>query len=268
MVTGGARQRRPGKDISSSGPAGWRSLTRLSKLNNKSGVGSVKDATENGSGRSSGALIAAQAVSSGLKCKTQPAITDILIKGAQYIGCTELPLSQKSSNICSMEHGYSINRALELEQPRAKSVFIPSQMVETQNVMENQTVELMRLMNLAGSAESAINIDRIQSEYKRDQDGKFADILTEPNGTRASRNLVIEEILISQKQEAEPGQAEGDRRKSDWSKEGRDKFYSLTEDSEVNSTDGTQSDVEDNFSSDCETNLSSAIGPTVKQLQC
>ncbi|KAJ1187763.1 hypothetical protein NDU88_004533 [Pleurodeles waltl] len=219
MVTGGTRQRWARKDISR-GPSGRRSITRLSKLNNKTGVGSVKDATVNGSGRSGGALTEAQAASNGLKCKPQPAITNFLFIGAQDIGSTEPSLLQESSNIWSMVNRGSINRMLELEQSRAKSVLTPSQVVETQNMTESQTVELMGLTELAGSAGSAPNIDRIQSEYKRDQKGNLADILTEPNGTRVRRNgnLAIEEILITQKQDAEPGEAEEDGRNADWSK--------------------------------------------------
>ncbi|KAJ1110880.1 hypothetical protein NDU88_008226 [Pleurodeles waltl] len=269
MVTGETRQRRAVTDISSCGPGGRQSLRRPSKLNNKTGAGSVKDVTKNGSGRSGGALTTDQTVSSGLKCKLQPVITDFLIKGAQDIGSTELPLPQEISNTYGMVNGVSINGILEPEQSGAKPVLTPSQMVEMQNMTENQTIELTGLKDGAGSAGFITDIDRIQSEYKRDQEGNLADILTEPNGTRASRNwnLVAEELLIMEKQNAESGQAEGDVRNADWSKEGGDKFYSLTEDSEGNSSDGVQSNKEDNLSSELETSLSSAIGPTFKQLQ-
>ncbi|KAJ1194269.1 hypothetical protein NDU88_003558 [Pleurodeles waltl] len=142
-------------------------------------------------------------------------------------------------------------------------------MMEMQNRVENQTIELMGVTERAGSAGHITNIDRLHSEYKRDQEGNPADILIEPKGIRASRNWnpVIEELFITEKQDAESGQAEGVGRDVDWSKEGRDTFYSLTEDSEGNCSYGVQSDAEDNVSSELETSLSSAIGPTVKQLQ-
>ncbi|KAJ1143575.1 hypothetical protein NDU88_009882 [Pleurodeles waltl] len=188
MVTGGTQQRQARADISSSSPGDMWSLTRPSKLNNKTGVGSVKDVTENGCGRSGRALTTDQAVSSGLKCKPQPVITDILFKGAQDIGSTELPLRQESSNTYGKVNGGSNNRILDLEQSGTKPVITPSHMVETQNMTENQTTEFTGLMDLAGSAGSTTDIDRIQLEHKRDKEGNTADILTEPNGTRAIRN--------------------------------------------------------------------------------
>ncbi|KAJ1180603.1 hypothetical protein NDU88_005824 [Pleurodeles waltl] len=209
MVTGGTQQRWVGMDTDRCGPGGRRSLTRPSKLINKTEAGSVKDVIENGSGRSGGALTTGQAVSSELKGNPQPIITDFPIKGAKATVSIEPLLPQESSDTYRIVYGGSNNGILEPEQSGAKPVLIPAQMVETQNMTENQTIELMGVTEGTGFAGFITNIDRIHSEYKRDQQGNPADILTEPNGTKASRNWspIMDELLIREKQDAESGQA-------------------------------------------------------------
>ncbi|KAJ1159959.1 hypothetical protein NDU88_000463 [Pleurodeles waltl] len=255
-------------DTSSCGLGGRRSLTKLSKLNNKTNAGCVKDVNENGRSWSGG-----EAASSELKGNPQPVITDFLMKGAEGTGTAEPQLlpspPQESSNIYRIVSGGSNNGTLGSDQSGANPVITPVQMEEMQNMVENQPIELLEVMEGADSAGVINDIGETHPEYKKDQEGNFADILTEPNRTRASRNLnpVIQELLITEEQDAEPRQSEGVGKVVGWSNEGRGKFYSLTEDSDGNSSDGVQSDAEDNLSSELETSLSSAIGPTIKQLQ-
>ncbi|KAJ1105081.1 hypothetical protein NDU88_002489 [Pleurodeles waltl] len=170
-----------------------------------------------------------------------------------------------------MENADSSNLALEFAQTLERSATGPLHTVKAQMETQIQPAESMSLIDTIGSAGSATSTDKMQLGHKSDKEGfpKSTDILIEPNGTkdRSNGNPATEESLITQEQDEETGKTEGNGKNTDWSKEGGDTFYSLTEDSEANSSGCTQSEEEDNISFDLETSLSSATGPTVKQQQ-
>ncbi|KAJ1133176.1 hypothetical protein NDU88_011473, partial [Pleurodeles waltl] len=253
----GVRQRRAGKNLSSSGLAGRQSLIGLSKLSIKADGSSSKVVIGRGSGIGvqTGAQIGAQAACSRLKCKPQPAITDFLTRGPEITEAQGLCSCMKAAiYVENTENTDSTNLVLEPVQAGAKLANGPLQMVKAQNETENPTAEYMGPIALAGVAGLATSTERTQLGHKRDEEGfqEYADILREPNGTRDRRNgnLALKEALIMQEQDDETGQTERNGRNTDWSKEVRDKFYSLTEDSEAKNNCGTQSDEEDNFLSD------------------
>ncbi|KAJ1079615.1 hypothetical protein NDU88_000153 [Pleurodeles waltl] len=254
----GVRQRRAGKDLSSSGPAGRRSLIGPSKLSIKADGSSSKDVIGRGSGIGvqTGAQIGAQAACSRLKCKPQPAITDFLTRGPEITEAEGHCSCMKAAILVeNTENTDSTNLVLEPAQAGAKLAIGPLQMVKAQNETENPTAEYMGPIALAaGVAGVAPSTERTQLGHKREEGvfQEYADILREPIGARArsNGNLAIKEALIMQEQDDETGQTERNGRNTDWSKEVRDKFYSLTEDSEAKNNCGTQSDEEDNFLSD------------------
>ncbi|KAJ1083667.1 hypothetical protein NDU88_003822 [Pleurodeles waltl] len=75
------------------------------------------------------------------------------------------------------------------------------------------------------------------------------------------RNTVREDV--AKEWTFETGKVENDRKNTDWSKDGGDKFYSLMEESEAVSS-GCNLSEEDRNASSIAKSLSSAVGPTVR----
>ncbi|KAJ1203107.1 hypothetical protein NDU88_006901 [Pleurodeles waltl] len=144
--------------------------------------------------------------------------------------------------------------------------------------VQSQPAETWSVADLTGATTSVVSLVEIQlqkdnepeilKEGIQDTDDKLPESHIKRTSTRNSKDPIIDGGPIAEGQDEEIGKTEWNRKNLDWSKEGGQKMYSLTEDSEPISSICNQSEDEESLSSENKTSLSPAIGPTVKQQQC